>query len=111
VRNVCEIVVVHNDQPKTISVLITVSPMKFVDGMLHVVVIEDVTELQELRKLIPICASCKMIRSEEGEWEQIESYLHRNSTAALTHGLCPECARGLMREAAEILSPPDEDRS
>src|SRR5512140_2108389 len=65
VRNLCEMIVVHGGQPRTVCVLVTCSPMRFVDGVLHVVVLEDVTELHELRKIIPICASCKMIRQAD----------------------------------------------
>jgi hypothetical protein len=111
VRSICEVTVVRGDLPRAVFLLVTVSPMRLAGKMLNVVVLEDVTELQELRKLIPICASCKKIRSEAGEWEQIESYLHKNSTAALTHGLCPECAEALMREVAEASPPREEDQT
>ena len=49
-------------------------------------------ELQQLRGMLPICASCKSIRNDEGYWEQIETYIAEHSQAVFTHGLCPECA-------------------
>lgn len=98
VRVKTEINFMHGGQRKPIYALITVAPIRFTDGLLHVVALEDVTELCELRQIIPICAGCKKIRGEDGAWEQIESYLHRNSTAALSHGLCPDCVKTWMSE-------------
>ncbi len=40
---------------------------------------------------LPICASCKKIREEAGDWTRIEEYLDRRTDARLTHGLCPDC--------------------
>jgi hypothetical protein len=48
-------------------------------------------EVQELRGLLPICASCKKIRDDAGYWNQIESYVQAHSAATFTHGICPEC--------------------
>ncbi|MBI4657833.1 MAG: response regulator [Verrucomicrobia bacterium] len=45
-----------------------------------------------LRGLLPICASCKKIRSEQGEWTSVEAFLTRHLEVTFTHGLCPECA-------------------
>jgi GAF domain-containing protein len=51
-----------------------------------------------LSGLLPICASCKRIRDEEGAWHQLEEYLHHHSEVRFTHGLCPECTRTLYPE-------------
>jgi hypothetical protein len=44
-----------------------------------------------LPDLLPICASCKAIRTESGEWRALESYLLTNAGVRFTHGLCPAC--------------------
>jgi len=44
-----------------------------------------------LRGIIPICASCKKIRDDEGYWHMVEAYVSRHTGARFTHGLCPEC--------------------
>jgi len=54
--------------------------------------------VKQLRGLLPICASCKKIRNDEGYWEQIEEYIHTHSEAQFSHGICPECARRLYPE-------------
>jgi PAS domain S-box-containing protein len=47
--------------------------------------------LKVLRGLLPICASCKKIRGDDGGWVQLETYISRHSEADFTHGLCPSC--------------------
>jgi PAS domain S-box-containing protein len=43
--------------------------------------------------LLPICAECKKIRDQKGDWRQLESYISEHSQAKFSHGLCPECAK------------------
>ena len=61
-----------------------------------------VAELQDalahvklLNGLLPICAECKRIRDNSGNWLQIENYISGHSEAKFTHGLCPDCGRKL----------------
>jgi hypothetical protein len=50
-----------------------------------------VAEVRTLRGLLSICAECKRIRTDEGEWERIESYVRTRTEAEFSHGLCPSC--------------------
>jgi AmiR/NasT family two-component response regulator len=59
---------------------------------------DALSKVKTLRGLLPICASCKKIRDDQGYWQQIEHYLRDHSGAEFTHGLCPECAEKLRRE-------------
>lgn len=52
-------------------------------------------EVNALRGLLSICASCKRIRDEHGAWQQLESYIQSHSEAKFTHGLCADCIRKL----------------
>ncbi|RMG87359.1 MAG: hypothetical protein D6708_13030 [Candidatus Dadabacteria bacterium] len=52
-------------------------------------------EIKTLRGLLPICASCKKIRDDEGAWRPLEAYLSEHTHAEFTHGICPECRRRL----------------
>jgi PAS domain S-box-containing protein len=56
--------------------------------------------VRTLSGLLPICASCKKIRDDQGYWTQIESYIRDHSQAQFTHGVCPECAARLYPEAS-----------
>ncbi len=48
-----------------------------------------------LEGTLPICASCKKIRGEGGEYVEIETYITQHSQASFTHGLCKACAKAL----------------
>jgi hypothetical protein len=45
-----------------------------------------------------VCASCKKIGDEEGNWRPIESYVYERSEAEFSHGICPECKEKLYPE-------------
>jgi PAS domain S-box-containing protein len=51
--------------------------------------------LDDLSSILPICASCKRIRDEQGSWSQVESYIQHHSKATFSHGICPECMKRL----------------
>jgi CheY-like chemotaxis protein len=55
-------------------------------------------QVRRLSGLLPICASCKRIRNEEGGWQEIEDYIACHSEADFSHGICPKCARRLYPE-------------
>lgn len=106
---------------RRIDVSMTVSPIKNDGGTIHgaSIVARDITErklrekerlhlIQELTEalkrvktlsgLLPICASCKRIRNDEGYWEQVETYIKSRSNAEFTHGICPDCMQQLYPE-------------
>lgn len=58
-----------------------------------------IAEITILEGILPICASCKKIRTPENEWQQMERYITDHSKAQFSHGLCPDCARRYMAEA------------
>jgi PAS domain S-box-containing protein len=48
-------------------------------------------EIKTLRGLLSICAWCKRIRSEDGSWIDLETYVTKHSDASFSHSICPEC--------------------
>jgi hypothetical protein len=55
-------------------------------------------EVKLLEGFLPICSSCKKIRNDRGNWEQMEQYISGRSQAEFTHTLCPECMEKLYPE-------------
>lgn len=55
-------------------------------------------QVKILSGFLPICASCKKIRDDNGYWNQIESYIKEHSEADFSHSICPECAKKLYPE-------------
>jgi PAS domain S-box-containing protein len=54
---------------------------------------EATAKVSTLTGLLSICASCKNVRNERGEWEQIETYFRDHSQVEFSHGMCPACAK------------------
>jgi AmiR/NasT family two-component response regulator len=47
--------------------------------------------VKRLRGVLPICAGCKRIRDDQGDWQHVERYIRDHAEVDFTHGLCPEC--------------------
>lgn len=55
-------------------------------------------EAEALRRLVPVCSWCHRVRDEEGEWQDLESYVEKKSGSHVSHGMCPECEREVVAE-------------
>ncbi len=75
--------------------LVTCSPFEYEGNDLILLVIEDVTEMFDLKRLLPICASCKKIRNDDNYWENVADYLKDHTDLEFTHSICPDCAKRL----------------
>jgi phosphoserine phosphatase RsbU/P len=49
------------------------------------------TNVKQLRGLLPICSYCKRIRGDDQYWQQVEGYIAEHSEAQFSHGICPTC--------------------
>jgi DNA-binding response OmpR family regulator len=66
---------------------------------------ERVAELQtalsnvkQLRGLLPMCSYCKRIRGDDQYWQQVEGYIAEHSDAQFSHGICPACYAEVERQ-------------
>jgi PAS domain S-box-containing protein len=62
---------------------------------------QSLSEIKQLSRILPICASCKKIRDDEGYWKEVETYISDHSEAQFSHGICPDCMRKLYPEIAD----------
>lgn len=70
-----------------------------------------------LHGILPICAKCKKIRVEHGnyknprDWKRIEDYISARAAVDFSHGYCPDCyneeLKSIEKEDAEP-APPDK---
>ena len=51
----------------------------------------QLSDIQALRSLVPICMHCKKVRDDDGFWGQVESYVTDHFHADFSHGICPDC--------------------
>ena len=59
---------------------------------------EAFAKIKVLSGFIPICASCKKIRDDQGYWNQLEAYIQSHTEAQFSHGICPDCATALYSD-------------
>ncbi len=75
----------------SIFALITATPFEFQNRPMILLVIEDLKDISEIEKLIPICCVCRKIRTDEDSWVALETYFKNTWDADFSHGYCPEC--------------------
>ncbi|MDF3130638.1 ABC transporter substrate-binding protein [Kiritimatiellaeota bacterium B1221] len=66
-------------------------------------------EIKTLQGIIPICSSCKKIRNDSGDWQQMEAYIRAHTEAEFSHGICQDCIKKLYPEFSSP-TPNDENR-
>jgi hypothetical protein len=52
---------------------------------------DALAQVRTLSGLLPVCAWCKKIRDDQGEWKSMEEFLSNHSDAEFTHSMCQEC--------------------
>lgn len=93
VRTKTGMTIARDNSSKDTQMLVTASPFEFDHRTLCLLILEDITELLLLRGLLPICAWCKKIRTDENYWQSLEEYFQHNHALQFTHGLCEDCCR------------------
>ena len=54
---------------------------------------------RNLHGMIKICAWCRKVKDEERGWGTFEDYLHHQSSATFSHGMCPACAEQVRKQS------------
>jgi PAS domain S-box-containing protein len=49
------------------------------------------SEVTELRTILPICMYCKSVRDDANYWQSVEAYLSHHAQVSVSHGICPAC--------------------
>jgi len=92
-RRLSKMKIQSNDQVQEICFLVSGAPLQH-DGRNYVILtLEDITELTELRKIIPICSFCRKVRDDSNYWQEVEHYFAKYSTIRFSHGVCPDCRK------------------
>ena len=91
VRRRTRLTIMRNGDKIEIYALITASPFRYKEKPFALLVIEDISEIAELRRMIPICSVCRKVRDEKKSWSRIEAYFKKHWDLDFSHSLCPEC--------------------
>ncbi len=83
--------------------LINASPFEFNGARMVLLTIENIGDILELQRIVPICAKCKKVRDDDQYWLKLEAYFKRNWDLDFAHGLCPACVEEELAELDERL--------
>lgn len=86
------------DEKRDVVFLITAAPFEYDNAVLSVVIFEDISQLMELRRLVPICSNCKKVRDDADFWHDVEVYMKKNMEIDFSHGICQTCRKKLYPE-------------
>ena len=81
-----------------VNLLVTTAPFAYQDESLVLLILEDISELMELRSIVPMCAYCKKIRDDESYWHSVENYFKLHLNLDFSHGICPDCAKKVYQD-------------
>ena len=73
--------------------LVTASPFRYEEKNLVLLVLDDVSELMQLQKILPICSYCRKIRNDENYWKSVEDYFLEHQSLLFSHSICESCMR------------------
>jgi DNA-binding response OmpR family regulator len=67
-------------------------------------------EVRTLKGIVPICASCKNVRDDQGYWNRVETYLNEHTEAEFSHAVCPDCMKRLYPQFRDDEEPTPRKR-
>ena len=91
VRRRTRIELIRDGNKIEIYALVTVSPFSFQERSHALLVIEDISEIAELYRMIPICSVCGKVRDDKESWMRVEAYFKNSWDVDFSHGYCPDC--------------------
>lgn len=91
VRRRTKLEMIRDENKLEIYALITASPFLYEQRPLVLLVIEDISEIAELKRMIPICSNCKKVRDDKESWLLVETYFKEHWDLEFSHAFCPEC--------------------
>jgi len=92
-RQIADMKLKRESQIVDMSFLVSGSPMRFSGNDYVVLILEDITELTALRKIVSICSYCNKLKDKDGKWHRIEPYMGKYFNISFSHGICPDCGK------------------
>ena len=109
VRSRTRLEIMSNGATIEIYALISATPFIYQKKSLVLLVVEDISEIAELRQLIPICSVCKKVRDDTESWLRLESYFKDHWDVDFTHGLCPDCHKNELAKLKDRMKDRQHD--
>lgn len=51
------------------------------------------SEIKQLRDILPICSYCQKIRDDKDYWHSVENYISTQTNSTASRNLCPDCEK------------------
>jgi len=87
---------------RELELSVTTAPFSYDGEPLVLLILQDITELVQLRRILPVCSHCRMVRTDRGYWESVEDYIMKHSDLLLSHSVCDSCMekhyKGMVRK-------------
>jgi PAS domain-containing protein len=97
VRRRAKMDLLDEEKVNELYALITATPFVHDGRKMVLLVMEDLNELAELQRIVPICVNCRKVRDDDQYWTRVEEYFNRHWDLRFSHGLCPDCAKAQMK--------------
>jgi len=110
-RTMMELVDDKAKSRKEMMLLVTASPFRYEGKTLVLLILDDVSELMQLQRILPICSYCRKIRNDEKYWESVEEYFLEHQNLLFSHSICESCMREHFPETAFPGNPPPPSRN
>ena len=92
-RRISEMQIQKDGQTQKAWFMVSGALLEYEGQKLALITLEDITELIELRNMIPICSYCRKVRNDKDYWQKVEDYLEKFTNIQFTHSICPECVK------------------
>jgi hypothetical protein len=92
-------------ESEQLDISVIAAPFAYEGERLVLLILEDITELTALRRILPVCSHCGKVRNGEGYWESVEEYIRNHRDVLLSHSICDRC----MREHYKDYAPKGRD--
>lgn len=61
-------------------------------------IVQLTERVRSLEGILPMCAYCRRIRDEKGDYQSLEDFVSDKTPAQFSHGICQECAKKHFEE-------------
>lgn len=66
-------------------------------------ILKFISQVSDLKRILPICSYCRKVRDDKDYWEQIESYIRKHTGTDFSHSICPKCYEERIKPQLEAL--------
>lgn len=96
----------RDGNPQDVYLLVTTAAVELSGEKESLLILEDISDVVAVQRMLPICSSCKRIRDDNDAWRELETFFKDRWDMDFSHSLCPECLRKLYGGPDGLPEPP-----